>query len=387
MEMKENRVLCVFRQYSSSFIYYPEFLKRAGWVVDVVCNRSHVIRHSTCIHKCHFAADEDADFKRVTTQQLVTGEYSLLLLIDEPTRRAIYRTPIDPEIVPYLPIDPTSDALAGLQDKMAFYEWCAAHQIPVPASKLITDASDVDHFTERHRYPIVIKSCSGSGGDGVRVVRNKTEADLAIAQMGCGNTKLLLQEYLLGLPGSVAIVAHRGALGGWYAAEKSVALLNGMGPSAVRKFENDSRLGEIARAMALASRVTGITGFDYMRHPNGSYVVIDPHLGRCVPSGYLAPMVNIDLGTTISRLLSNIAVSIQDPEGLEGRVVMFPQVIELLFQAGLAPLLQQLRMGASINWGPTIEWRMSLAVALHYVASLVKVQLGGWRRAILSRTR
>lgn len=387
METVENRVLCVFRRYSSSFIYYPEFLKRAGWVVDVVCKRSHVVRHSTSVRNCHFATDEDVDFQGVTSQRLTTGEYSWLLIMDEPTRAAIYREPIDPVIVPYLPIDPTSELVAGFKDKMAFYDWCEAHHIPVPASKFITDASDVDHFTEKYGYPFVMKSCAGSGGDGFRVIQNNMEAYGAIEDMGSGSDRLLLQEYLTGRPGSVVMVAYKGVIGGWFAAEKTVSLLNGIGPTAIAKFEYDSRLGEIARAVALASGVTGITGFDYMRRVDGSFVVIDPHFGRCTPPGYLAPLVHIDFGAAMARLMSNEAVPIQNPEGTDQRVILFPQVIELLSQTGLTPLLQQWRLGAKIYWGPAREWRLSLAVTVHYVINLIKVLLGGWRRDRLHTIR
>lgn len=376
-----RRVLLVYRKFTSSFIYYPWMLSRAGLEVDVVCGYKHEIRRSRSLSHVYIAEDNDESFYDTVAARLKTGDYGFLLLVDEPSRGLMYnRESVDPEIEHYLPVLRTNSLVHAFTDKERFQNWCEAHQIPVPVSRIVETAEEAHRWAEEWLFPVVLKGTTGMGGAAVVICQDAEEVRSAFTQLSSSG-RVMVQQYISGPVGSTAFVAQRGKIGAWVASEKYIALKGGIGPSAVRRVHAHPELGRIAKRLAEAGEVTGLTGFDWMEISPGQYVVIDPHIGRCTPPGAVAHLSGVDFGRAIVDLIEG-RNNLQHPRDDSRIIVLFPQVVELILQGGFWQLLRKaspFHRKVKYHFGPFREFRLSLHVFFSYLRGGAKVTLGAMR--------
>ncbi|HEU5078255.1 MAG TPA: ATP-grasp domain-containing protein [Opitutaceae bacterium] len=376
-----RRVLLVYRKFTSSFIYYPWMLSRAGLEIDVVCGAKHEIRRSRSLSHVYIADDTDESFYELVVARLKSGEYGFLLLVDEPSRGLMYnRETVDPAIESFLPVLRTNPLADAFTDKERFQNWCEGHGIPVPVSRIVKTPGEALQWAEEWLFPVVLKGTTGMGGAAVIICKDATELRNGFIQLA-SSTRVMVQQYISGPVGSTAFVALRGKVAAWVASEKYIALKDGIGPSAVRRVHAHPELGRIAQQMAAAGEVTGLTGFDWMEIAPGQYVVIDPHIGRCTPPGAVAHLSGVDFGRAILELIEGRA-TLQQPRDDSRVIVLFPQVVELILQGGLLTLLRKaspFHRGVKYYFGPWREMRLSLHVFWSYLRGSAKVTLGAMR--------
>jgi hypothetical protein len=312
--------------------------------------------------------------------------YDGLLLIDEPARSLVYARETPPELEPYLPIPRSNELHRAAADKQLFQSWCERRGVPTPATRVVNSLGEIEGFVSARDYPVVLKGAQGFGGEAVKIVHTPAQARSAFARLSVLGA-VLVQEFIHGPVGSTAFVAHRGRITAWFASEKYIALSRGLGPSAVRRFQSHPELGRIARLIAEAGEISGITGFDWMEVGDGRFVVIDPHFGRCTSPAVLGDAVGVQLGTAWLDAIAGSG-SVQVPRESRELAALFPQCLDLVFQGRLWELLRRatpFASGVSYYFGPRDEWRMSLALTRDYVHAGLRVMFGRAREILQSK--
>lgn len=382
-------MLLVFRRYASGFVYFPWMMARAGVEVDVVAAAGHPVRRSRHVRRVFTAAANDEAFRATVSARLATGEYALLLAMDEPGRDLLYRGERDAAIEPYLPVPRANPLREAFSDKERFLGWCERNGVPVPQTRVVATADEGIAFAAEWDFPVVLKGAVGMGGKAVRVCGGEDEVRVAYRELAAGGGHVLAQRFVRGAVGSCSLVAWRGRVGAWTASEKWISLADGLGPSAVRRLRNDAELGRLVTRIAAAGEVTGITGFDWIEGAPGEFLVIDPHFGRCTPPAAISDYSGVDVGAAVRGLLEGDE-RVQAPRN-EGLIVaMYPQFVELAMQGGLWTLLRRanpLSPKVRYHVGPAAEAGLTLRLGASYVAAGLKVRLGRWRQRWWPRGR
>lgn len=382
------RVLIIYRYYVSTFVYLPWILTKAQLKVDVVAATFHKIRHSKFVDRFHFVpADTDDDFYQITNARLDTGEYSFLLIIDEPGRRLFAERPASAIYSKYEAVPRDNELSHASADKQLFQAWCEKHGIPIAPTRLPATLAEAIQEARDFGYPVVLKGARGYGGQAVKICRDEEQVHAAFNYFAA-HDDVLLQQFITGPVGSVSFVSLRGKVAAWSASEKYIALLGGLGPSAVRRLNAHPELGRITHIIAKAGDITGITGFDWMEVAPGKFVVIDPHFGRCTPPCAIAHIAGVDIGRAVRELIEDAGTPCQEPQSKNKRIiVLFPQIIELLFEGGLWQILTKafpLAKDVSYYFGPKQEAALSLRVAKKYLFDCLKMKIGILRRKLFS---
>jgi predicted ATP-grasp superfamily ATP-dependent carboligase len=371
-----KRILLAYRHFSSSYTAYPWMLSEGGLTVDALTTRKHPVRHSRYLNR-HIPFDGDADFIEALRRALTTGKYDCLLCIDEPARDLLFAHRSDPEFQPYLPFAEDSELFEAVKDKSRFYSWCAQHDIPTPQTTEVTTYEAAHEEASKMGYPIVLKAPAGSGGTGVFLIQNAEELRAQIESGEIGSL-WLIQEFISGPVGSTTFAARHGEVFAHCSSEKYLSLGDGLGPSAVRRFNPDPQLGEIAQQIATAGGITGITGFDWMEISVGHFVVIDPHLGRGTTTAVLSPLAGVSIGKGMASALNG--GSAEPAQNNSNKIVWtMPQSIELTFQGQLFNALRKanpLRKDVSIFWSAPGEWKLLCVLYAEYLLGQTRIRLG-----------
>ncbi|WP_269523902.1 ATP-grasp domain-containing protein [Coraliomargarita parva] len=371
-------VLLVYGQYSSSFTAYPWMLAKDGRLtVDVLTRPDHTVRHSVWIRKVHYfesITDVVASLKACLSEE----SYEMVLYMDEPARAQLLTHRNDPILEPHLPFPANSALNQAVDDKQLFYRWCAQHEIPIPRSIEVKQPDDIRPAVEKIGYPCMLKAAVGSGGKGIHLFLNAEELEDYLREAHTDTGPWVAQEYIDGPVGSVSMACKKGKVYGMCSSAKHVSLSGGLGPSAIRRLIHDPALDAIARRVAEAGHITGITGFDWMQVGPGQYRVIDPHLGRCTTSCVVASQDGVEMGRAIHSALTG---GVPEPVSRgSGRIIwMMPQTIELIFQGRFFLAWSKaslFRKNTSIFWCGQGEWRMLLRLMGAYLVAQMRI-LGG----------
>ena len=327
-----RRVLLVYSLYSSSLIAYPWILARDGnVVVDTISLKNHVVRHSVWVDS-HILVKKPEDFIDRLCDALRESHYDEMICIDEHARTLVFEGAAREELKPYLPFPLESSLFQVATNKSKFYEWCADQGLNVPWSITCHSTTAVKTAVANIDSPYVLKGAVGEGGVQVYIVRKPDDLERALSSEGEG-TEWIIQEYLSGAVGTTIFVAREGRLFTHCSFENVACNHNGLGPSAIVRHVENHALEDIA--IQVASQVGGLTGYDWMIREDGSYVLIDPHFGRCAPSGACTHLVGVDLGQAYYASISNDRVSSNYHQS--GSVVwIFPQVLQLILERGIA---------------------------------------------------
>jgi hypothetical protein len=354
-----RRVLLVYGLYSSSLIAYPWILARDGnVVVDTISLKNHVVRHSVWVDS-HILVKKPEDFIDRLCDALRERHYDEMICIDEPARTLAFEGAAREEIKPYLPFPPESSLFQVATNKSKFYEWCADLGLDTPWSITCRSTTAVQAAVAKMDYPYVLKGTVGEGGVQVYIVRKPDDLKRALSSEGEG-AEWIIQEYLSGAVGTTIFVAREGRLYTHCSVENIACNNNGLGVSAIVRHIENHALEDIA--IKVASQVSGLTGYDWMIREDGSYVLIDPHFGRCAPSGACTHLLGVDLGKAYYASISNDRVRSNYHQS--GSVVwIFPQVLQLILERGVVPALRTgspLKKDVKLHLCADGEWRFFL---------------------------
>jgi acetyl-CoA carboxylase, biotin carboxylase subunit len=100
-------------------------------------------------------------------------------------------------------IGPSPEAIEAMGDKLSAVQLAEQAGVPrVPGSGRIKSAADLQGFTRRHGFPVLIKASAGGGGRGMRIVRREADIDREIqaaaaeAQAAFGDPTVYVEKFI-----------------------------------------------------------------------------------------------------------------------------------------------------------------------------------------------
>ena len=372
------RLLLAMHSFGQSYMHVPTLLKRTGFPVDAVFTPKHPLRGVAGLSQA-FVSGSAEEWADDVEKRLLTGEYALLLNVDEPGLQALYRHEWHPEAAKFLPLSRDSEIAATVGSKIAFHEWCLKNGLPVPESHICASLDEAAAARRELPGDWLLKGDSGSGGQ--CVLRFSPDRKSIIApDPGCGAWFVQRDEGRN--VGSGIFLADHGRLLAWMGIKKVVCLNKGLGPTVFGRGDASADLGELCGRVAAASGVTGLTGFDFVRNPAQGPLLIDSHLGRMSPMQHFDRLCGVDFASAIRAWLHGESRRESAPLQGDQSFVKFPEVLQLVVQGGIGNLLKEVDFRASMPMSPPGDALTGFRSALSTVISQARVNIGRWRRLI-----
>ena len=373
------RLLLAMHSFGQSYMHVPELLKRTGLPVDAVLTPNHPLRGVAGLSKT-FVAGSAAGWAAAVEKHLLTGDYALLLNVDEPGLHALYRHAWQPEAEKFLPLAKDSGAAATVGSKIAFHQWCLKNGLPVPETHVCANLEEAVAVRRQLAGDWLLKGDSGSGGQSV--MRFSPDGDSTVApDPECASW--LVQRDEGRDVGSGIFLADHGRLLAWMGIRKIVCLDQGFGPTVFGRGDAAADVGELCARVASASGVTGLTGFDFVRGAARRPLLIDSHLGRMSPMQHFDRLYGVDFAASLRAWI--LGESRSEPAPLDGgpSFIKFPEVLQLAVQGGLGRLLKEEGWpAASMPMSPPGDPFTGCRSACSTVISQARVNIGRWRRQI-----
>lgn len=363
--------------FGQSYMHVPELLGRTSLPVDAVITTRHPLRGVVGLSKT-FVADAP-EWAGAVEKRLLTGEYALLLNVDEPGLHALYRHSWHPEVAKFLPLAKGSRIAATIGSKRAFHEWCLDIGLPVPETHICTSLDEAVAIRRHLTGDWLLKGDAGSGGQSV--LRFTPDCHFATAP-DPKSSGWLVQRNEGRHVGSGIFLADHGRLLAWMGIKKIVCLNKGFGPTVFGRGDASPDLGELCRRVASASGVTGLTGFDFVRNAGCGPLLIDSHLGRMSPMLHFDRLYGVDFASTLRAWLLEGSHREAAPSQAGPSFIKFPEALQLAMQGGLVSLLKEVDYPASMPMSPPGDPYTGCRSACATVISQARVNLGRWRRLI-----
>jgi len=109
------------------------------------------------------------------------------------------------DLVPILGNPP--NGISRVRDKMEFFRELKRLRIPHPKTAIVDDFEEAEEKSKEIGYPVVVKPSSGFGGAGIRKVRSHRELKQTFQEVSSLNGKVLIQEYISGIPASASLIS------------------------------------------------------------------------------------------------------------------------------------------------------------------------------------
>lgn len=371
------RLLLAMHSFGQSYMHVPGLLGRTGLPVDAVITPRHPLRRVSGLSKT-FVAD-GMEWAGAVEERLLTGEYGLLLNMDEPGLHALYRHSWHPETTKFLPLAEGSSIAATVGSKRLFHEWCLIRGLPVPETHISETLNEAAAIQRQLVGKWLLKGDTGSGG--LCVIRGPLDWNSKIAHCLQSESWLVQRDEGRDV-GSGIFLADHGRLLAWMGIKKVVCLNKGLGPTVLGRGDTSPDVGELCRRVAAASGVTGMTGFDFVRNAERGPLLIDSHLGRMSPMQHFDRLYGVDFASSLrSWLLEGNSCEAAPPQ--EGpSFIKFPELLQLIVQGGLISLLKEVDFQASVPLSPSGDPFTGCRSACSTVISQARVNLGRWRRQI-----
>jgi len=109
------------------------------------------------------------------------------------------------DLIPIIGNNPRT--MNEVRDKPKFFKQLQRLGIPHPQTALVENLEEAMKASKDIGYPVVVKPASGFGGAGIRKVKNSDELKPILGEASANGQKVLVQEYVSGIPASVSIVS------------------------------------------------------------------------------------------------------------------------------------------------------------------------------------
>lgn len=138
--------------------------------------------------------DDPEGFVRAVEDELETGDYDMLLPINERTVKTVVKHRSRFEEYTKVPFPPYEKLHIGLNKRRTVE---AAREFDIPHPKtLFSDEADLDTVEEAIGYPVVVKAERGEGRDGVAVCNSRAELDRGYRALRESSGPVLFQEFV-----------------------------------------------------------------------------------------------------------------------------------------------------------------------------------------------
>jgi ATP-grasp domain len=241
------------------------------------------------------------------------------------------------------------EAFSVIQSRAAFMELAREEGIRIPRTEIIHSAEDVNNWVERVGLPTALKADGTSGGDGVRMVRITSEAQVAFRKLQAPpllarafKRALVNQDWTLVRP---ALLRQRPELSAQtfiagHEATSTVACwkgtvlaslhfevlckCNAAGHATVVRLIDNSEVSTAVEKMVRRMGLSGLCGFDFMIEAstgNAYLIEINP---RATQVGHLTLGAGHDLPAALYGAVSGQASQVSPAVTANDTIALFP---------------------------------------------------------------
>lgn len=222
--------------------------------------------------------------------------------------------------------------------------------VRVPKTEVIETLDDLRRWIERVGFPTVLKANGTSGGDGVRLVRNSQEAELAFRKLQMpplvlravkrafvdGDTTLLrpacfrqrrtvnAQEFIAGHEATSAVMCSEGQVLASVHFEVLTKVRDTGHATVVRRIDN-KEMASAAEKVAARLKLSGLHGFDFMLESETGYAFLIEINPRATQVGHLSLGSGRDLPAALYRAVAGEFMNIPEPVTDNDAIALFPQ--------------------------------------------------------------
>jgi len=115
------------------------------------------------------------------------------------------------DMIPILGNHPS--VIEKVRDKMTFFQELKRLGIPHPEAAIVENFEEAKEKSQDIGYPVLVKPLRGFGGAGIRKARDPRELGQAFRNASLVDEKVLIQEYVSGIPASTSLISStKGAI-------------------------------------------------------------------------------------------------------------------------------------------------------------------------------
>ena len=331
-------------------------LANAGCTVDAVCPSNHPIAKTSVARRMHkydglmplrslskAIADAQPDFV-VPGDDLATRHLHDLYQRErnKPEKNSISNL-IERSLG-------NSAEFAVMFSRARFIKVASEAGVRVPRTEVIESIDDLRGWIERVGFPSVLKANGTSGGDGVRVVHNTREAELAFRKLQApplaaravkraivDRDMTLLrpalfrqrrtvnaQEFVAGCEATSAVMCANGKV----LASLHFEVLNKVRDTGhatvVRRIEN-AEMADASKRIVARLKLSGLHGFDFMLDLKTGHAFLIEINPRATQVGHLSLGPGRDLPAALYQAVAGELVSTPEPVTENDAIALFPQ--------------------------------------------------------------
>jgi hypothetical protein len=332
-------------------------LARAGFVVDAVCPPGHPLELISCARKIsHYRGLAPlTSFSSAIAEHrpdlIVPGDdlatWHLHALYEQITTLGEKGAEICDLIERSLGA-PSSFPI--VYERGQFLEFARKAGVQVPRTQVLTGVADLEEWVSQNGYPTVLKANGTSGGDGVRIVRNRTEGKAALRFLKAPplllraikravvnhdytlirrsalrvRSAVIAQSFVAGREATSALACWQGKV----MAALHFEVLNkseSSGPATVLRLIENAEMSATAETIVRGLSLSGFHGLDYMLEPesgNAHLIEINP---RSTQVGHLPMGPGRDLPAALFSAVSGRTLQESPPITEKNTVALFPQ--------------------------------------------------------------
>ena len=234
------------------------------------------------------------------------------------------------------------------RQKSRFVQLARDEGLLVPATAVVDDVQQLQATTAEARFPLVLKRDESSGGEGVRVVANASEAERNFIELrhASGRIKALmqaldrrdasylarifrpgpaivLQEYIEGRPANRAVMCRQGKVLAGLSVE-ALQTSRPAGPASVVRVIDSPDMTEATARLVKRLGLSGFVGFDFMIHAGSGRAYLLEMNGRPTPICHIALDRSTDMISALGEpfTVTRRALNINSPI-----IALFPEEI------------------------------------------------------------
>lgn len=344
-----SRLLLVATQHWPFSARLANAFAAAGWQVDAVGPRGHVLGHSGTVRRLHpyslldplaaliVAIEQGApDFIIPCDDSAVVRLHRLAQ--QRPALRALIERSLG-----------NPEACLAATRREALMAAAQAEQVRIPETAEIRGLAELQAWQQRQGWPLVLKADGTFGGTGVAIIRDAPELEPAYRAVSARPSALrilkrllvnqdhflldqlrdrqsqglIAQQYVAGHPANRAVACWRGEVLAGVSVE-ALATLNATGAATLIRPIEHPEMEEAALRLVRRLGLSGLCGFDFMLEADSGQAYLIEVNPRATPASALALGAGRDLVAALSRTLLGREIPDRPALVASGQIAMFP---------------------------------------------------------------
>jgi len=292
---------------------FPYLFKTAGARVDVFCTKNSWLLKNSFWDQWIDCDSADPDvFVQKLQQHIAMQQYDWVVITDERGLEVINTRVTDNCIArQLLPLFDLSNR-SVLGSKAGFSRMCTAHNIRTPAYAIYNVGSDLKQIIHDVSFPMLIKTDTGGGGNGIFQCEDFASAETAFAQLSAEQkNNIVFQKYIRGSCISVEALFNKGELLAYAASRVMRTVGTEFNVALDRNYFSSPEIETHVQTIGAAFTIDGFASMTYMHsNEDGQYYLVEADL-RANVWFRLASHVGVDFSRAIRAKLTNTSVMIR----------------------------------------------------------------------------